>query len=366
MKTTTLLKKAQNGEKLNLSEGIFLYENAPLNELIESAHNLRMQIHPEKKAGWIIDRNVNITNICFSFCKFCNFCRKNSAEDGYITSLDEYRQKIHEMQKIGGDQLLLQGGMHPKLGLEFYTDLFSSLKKEFPDIKLHTLGPPEVVHIANMAGLSYHDTLLSLQKAGMDSLPGAGAEILVDRVREIVSPAKCSTDEWLEVMRVAHQINLPTSATMMFGHVETMAERVEHLIRIRNVQDEVPAGHYGFLNFIPWPFMDEGTTLLTKYNISNQTGARDYIRLIALSRLILVNIPNIQASWLTVGQQTGQVCLHAGANDFGSIMIEENVVSSAGANYKMDADGIQQCIRDAGFTPKRRNQLFEDFIPPEN
>jgi len=217
-----------------------------------------------------------------------------------------------------------------------------------------------------LAVLSYRDTLLQLKGAGMDSLPGAGAEILVDRVRKIVSPAKCSSEEWLEVMREAHKINLPTSATMMFGHVETMAERVEHLIRIRDVQDEVPEGHFGFLNFIPWPFMDEGTTLLTKYNVSNQTGARDYVRLIALSRLILVNIPNIQASWLTVGHQTGQVCLHAGANDFGSIMIEENVVSSAGANYKMDANGIQQCIQDAGFTPVRRDQRFESFIPLEN
>lgn len=366
MKTTPLLEKARNGEKLSFCEGLFLYENAPLNELIEAAHHLRMQIHPGKKVGWIIDRNVNITNICFSFCKFCNFCRKSSAEDGYITNLDEYRQKIHEMKQIGGDQLLLQGGMHPKLGLEFYTDLFSSLKKEFPDIKLHTLGPPEVVHISSVSGISYSEALLSLQEAGMDSLPGAGAEILVDRVRKIVSPAKCSTEEWLEVMRVAHQINLPTSATMMFGHVETVAERVEHLIRIREVQDEVPEGHFGFLNFIPWPFMDEGTTLLTKHKVSNDTNARDYIRLIAISRLMLVNVPHIQASWLTVGQQTGQICLHAGADDFGSIMIEENVVSSAGANYTMDAEGIQQCIRDAGFTPVRRNQKFESFIPQES
>ncbi len=366
METTLLLEKARNRERLSFAEGLFLYENAPLSELIEAAHFVRMQIHPEKTVGWIIDRNVNITNVCFSFCKFCNFCRKSSDEDAYITSIDEYRQKIQEMQQIGGDQLLLQGGLHPKLGLEFYTDLFSSLKGEFPNIKLHTLGPPEVVHISRMAGISYHDTLLRLRDAGMDSLPGAGAEILVDRIRNIVSPAKCSTKEWLDVMREAHKINLPTSATMMFGHVESIAERVEHFMRIREVQDDVPEGHFGFINFIPWPFMDKGTTLLKKDNVSNNTSARDYIRLIAMSRLILVNVPHIQASWLTVGQQTGQVCLHAGADDFGSIMIEENVVSSAGANYKMDADGIQQCIRDAGFTPFRRNQLFESFTPQES
>lgn len=366
MKTNLLLEKAVHGEKLSFREGIFLYEHASLIELMEAAHELRMKIHPERKVGWIIDRNVNITNICFSFCKFCNFCRKASDEEAYITSLEEYRTKIEEMRILGGDQLLLQGGMHPKLGLDFYTELFSSLKKEFPWLKLHTLGPPEVVHISRLAGLSFRETLEALQEAGMDSLPGAGAEILVDRVRKIVSPGKCSAEDWLEVMRQAHQINLPTSATMMFGHVESMEERVEHLIRLREVQDEVPAGNFGFLNFVPWPFMDEGTQLLKNYHISNQTNARDYLRLVAVSRLLLVNIPHIQASWLTVGQSTGQICLHAGANDFGSVMIEENVVSSAGAHYQMNASGIQKCIREAGFQPYRRNQRFEDFIPWEN
>lgn len=363
MKITALLEKAIHQEALSYNEGVFLYENAPLNLLMESAHHIRKQQHPGNKVGWIIDRNVNITNVCYSYCKFCNFCRKDGAEDAYITSLDEYREKIHEMRKIGGDQLLLQGGMHPKLGLDFYTELFSSLKKEFPDIKLHTLGPPEVVHISKLAGLSYHDTLVELQQSGMDSLPGAGAEILVDRVRKIVAPAKCNSDEWLNVMREAHKLNLPTSATMMFGHVETLAERVEHLIRLREVQDEVPEGNYGFLNFVPWPFMDEGTALLEKLHVKSQSSASDYIRLIAFSRLMLNNISNIQASWLTVGQQIGQICLHAGANDFGSIMIEENVVSSAGANYHMDAKGIQRCIKEAGFEPVRRNQRFEAILP---
>lgn len=363
MNTTLLLEKANHKEKLSFSEGLYLYENAPLSELMECAHQLRKNIHPGDEVGWIIDRNINITNVCISFCKFCNFCRKDGAEDGYITSIDEYRKKINEMRQVGGDQLLLQGGMHPKLGLKFYVDLFSSLKKEFPDIKLHTLGPPEVVHISKMDGISYRETLIELKKAGMDSLPGAGAEILVDRVRKIVSPAKCNTEQWLQVMREAHKINLPSSATMMYGHVETNAERIEHFLRIREVQDDVPEGNFGFLNFVPWPFMDEGTALLEKLRVKNQTSARDYIRLIAISRLMLVNIDNIQASWLTVGQQIGQVCLHAGANDFGSIMIEENVVSSAGANYKMDARGIQNSILDAGFTPKRRNQRFEVFIP---
>jgi len=354
------LKRIAEGSVVDRDEAMELYENAPLYTLMEAAHTRRLSLHPDRKVGWIIDRNVNITNVCFSFCKFCNFCRKGKDEDAYITSIDEYRLKIGRLFELGGDQLLLQGGMHPKLELNYYCDLFSQLKAEFPDLKLHALGPPEVVHLSRMADLSYRNTLLALIEAGLDSLPGAGAEILVDRVRQQVSPGKCTADNWLEVMIEAHRLNLPTSATMMFGHVETAAERIDHLFRIRAVQDQVQKGHFGFLNFVPWPFMDNGTSLKLE-GIANMTDARDYIRLIAISRLVLHNIPHIQASWLTVGESVAQICLHAGANDFGSIMIEENVVSSAGANNQLDARGIQQSIKEAGFIPYRRNQRFESF-----
>lgn len=333
---------------------------------MEIAHQIRQQMHPGGKVGWIIDRNVNITNICFSFCRFCNFCRKKGAEDAYVTTLEQYREKIKELRQLGGHQLLLQGGMHPDLGLPFYEDLFRQLKQEFPDIRLHALGPPEVVHLSRLSDVSFREALERLARAGLDSLPGAGAEILADRVRQVVSPAKCTSDEWLEVMREAHRMNLPTSATMMFGHAETPSERIEHLFRIREVQEEVPNGHHGFLNFVPWPFMDQGTRLREKDGISRSADAREYLRLIALSRIILYNVPHIQASWLTVGPDTGQLALHAGADDFGSIMIEENVVSSAGAPFQMDAAGIREKIREAGFIPYQRNQLFEDLTLQES
>jgi len=356
-----LYKKAEVRLPLTLKEGLSLYREAPLNELMELANSIRNEILPGKKVGWMIDRNVNITNICYSFCKFCNFCRKKGAEGSYITTIEQYKEKIDELIKMGGDQLLLQGGMHPNLGLDYYEDLFRQLKKEYPLVKLHSLGPPEVFDLAQKAGISIQETLTRLVAAGLESLPGAGAEILVDRVRKLISPAKCSTDEWFNVMRIAHKMNLPTSATMMFGHVETDEERIEHMLRIREVQAERPAGHHGFINFVPWPFMDEGTKLQRVDNVRNTTNSRDYLRIIAIARIMLNNIDHIQASWLTVGPATGQLALHAGANDMGSIMIEENVVSSAGAEYKMDAEGIQKCISDAGFIPYRRNQLHENY-----
>jgi cyclic dehypoxanthinyl futalosine synthase len=258
--------------------------------------------------------------------------------------------------------LLLQGGMHPELGLDFYTNLFRDLKKINPRLKLHALGPPEVVHIAKMEGISYRETLEKLVEAGLDSLPGAGAEILADRVRSQVSKNKCTALQWLDVMREAHKLGLTTSATMMFGHIETKQERIEHMTAIRQVQAEKPEGSKGFISFIPWPFQDEGTTLQKMLGTKSSVSSDEYIRTIAISRLMLPNIPNIQASWLTVGKETGQLCLHAGANDFGSIMIEENVVSVAGANFKFDKVGIQKAIREAGFVPQLRNQQFEERV----
>ncbi|MCF6333451.1 MAG: CofH family radical SAM protein [Draconibacterium sp.] len=308
--------------------------------------------------GWLIDRNINITNVCISGCKFCNFHCKINEDVQYITSVEEYCEKIDELFAAGGRQVLMQGGMHPKLGLDFYTGLFSELKRRYPNLKLHALRPPEVVFLANKARKSYRKVLEELVEAGLESLPGAGAEILSDRVRKIISPGKCNTHEWLDVMREAHKMNLVTSATMMFGHIETEKDRIEHLIHLRQVQSEKPSGNNGFVTFVPWPFMDEGTVLRSE-GIRNTSTANDYLRLVAICRIMLNNIKNLQASWLTVGAATWQLCLHGGANDFGSIMMEENVVSAAGANYKMNALGIQQAIRDAGFEPQYRNQAYE-------
>jgi cyclic dehypoxanthinyl futalosine synthase len=358
-KTGDLLEKAYQGEFLSREEATHLYLHASDGELMETAHLIRLKFHPEPFVTWIIDRNVNITNICVSFCKFCNFCRRSQDEDSYVTTMDQYREKIAYLYSLGGRQLLLQGGMHPDLDHTYYTSLFRSLKEEYPDIRLHALGPPEIVHLARLEKTDFTTILSELRKAGLDSLPGAGAEILVDRVRRIVSKGKCNTEDWLDVMRRAHRMNLPTSATMMFGHIETLEERIEHLFRIRDLQAEKPAGSHGFLNFVPWPFMDEGTVLRDEMHIRNSVDIRQYIRLLALSRIVLTNISHIQASWLTVGIPAGQVCLHAGADDFGSVMIEENVVSAAGAQNKMNPAGMEEAIREAGFIPRLRNQLFE-------
>jgi len=365
MNFKSIYRKALKLEFLTIEEGLLLYEQAPLEELMYVANRLR-QIHkPGNIVTWQIDRNVNITNACISQCKFCNFYRKPNDMEVYITSIDEYKTKIDELIKLGGNQLLLQGGLHPKLGLQFYSDLFSELKSLYPNVKLHALGPPEIAHLARLEKKSYREILEALIKAGLDSLPGAGAEILCDRVRKSISPAKASSQQWLDVMREAHKLNLVTSATMMFGHIETKKERLEHLVAIRQVQSEKPESAPGFLAFISWPFQDENTFLQREFGIKNQVRAAEYIRTVAISRIMLPNVQNIQASWLTVGKDIAQVCLQAGANDFGSIMIEENVVSSAGASYKFDAEGIQNAIREAGFMPQLRNQRYEfmDYQP---
>ncbi len=359
-----ILRKAIQGSHLSLVEGLILYTNASTSELMFAANQVRNRLHPDKKVTWLIDRNVNYTNVCVSGCQFCNFYRGANHKEAYITTIDQYREKIDELFARGGEQLLFQGGMHPKLGLDFYTSLFRQLKELYPRLKLHALGPPEVVHISGLERISYRETLEKLVEAGLDSLPGAGAEILSDRVRGTISRNKCTVGEWLDVMREAHKLGLTTSATMMFGHIETMEERIQHMIFIREVQDEKPAGATGFISFIPWPFQDEGTSLQKKYGITNSATPEEYVRTIAISRLMLPNVPNIQASWLTVGKDTAQLCLHSGANDFGSIMIEENVVSVAGANYKFDEEGIQRAIREAGFEPQLRNQQFQPLLFP--
>jgi len=359
MNLNSLYEKALNLAPLTTVEGMKLYSSAPLEELMFLAGRLRQNHVPGKIAGWMIDRNVNLTNICFSQCTFCNFCRKKGAEDAYVTTIEEYVHKINELFSLGGDQLLLQGGMNPELGLDFYTDLFKTLKKIYPGLKLHALGPPEIVYLAKKEKATYHDVLVRLMEAGLDSLPGAGAEILSDRVRKVVSPAKATTDEWLGVMREAHILNLPTSATMMYGHIESLEERIEHLVKLRDLQAEKPKGTYGFVSFIPWPFQDEGTNLRVKYGVKSSYTGYDYLRMIAISRIMLNNITNIQASILTVGKEIGMLSLHAGANDLGSIMIEENVVSSAGGGNRFNAEEMQSIIREAGFIPGRRNQKYE-------
>jgi len=329
MKIKELLIKALHREFLTAQEGLALFEGAATPDLMTVANSLRFNSVPAKDVTWIIDRNSNTTNVCVANCKFCNFYRPPGHAESYITSIEEYRVKIEEMFEFGGEQLLLQGGHHPELGLDYYTRLFRELKSLYPRLKLHALGPPEVAHIAKLEGLSHTEVLKALIQAGLDSLPGAGAEILNDRVRRLVSKGKCGAAEWLDIMRAAHRLGLTTSATMMFGHVETNLERMEHLVSIRQVQSEKPEGAVGFLAFIPWPFQDENTMLRRLKRAYNSCTGDEYIRMIALSRMMLPNIVHIQASWLTVGKTTAQICLHAGADDFGSIMIEENVVSAA-------------------------------------
>ena len=365
MNADLLLKNALQSDFLTAEEGLFLFENVPTAELVDAGHRLRKKLHPDNVVTWIIDRNVNTTNVCIANCKFCNFYRIPGHAESYITSNDQYKVKIEETFRLGGEQLLLQGGHHPDLGLKFYTTLFRELKNLYPDLKLHALGPPEVAHITKLEGSTHYEVLKALKDSGLDSLPGAGAEILNDRVRRLISKGKCSGREWLDVMRAAHKLNITTSATMMLGHVETLYERFEHLVLLRQVQSEKPADAKGFLAFIPWPYQDKGTLLSRIKGVNNNVTGEEYLRMIALSRLMLPNIENIQASWLTVGKEIAQLCLYAGANDFGSIMIEENVVSAAGAPHRFTAEGIQQAIREAGFKPQLRNQQYENREIPE-
>lgn len=359
MQLSDLYKKAQNFEFLTVEEGMFMFENAPLAELSHIANELRKIQVPHGKVTWQIDRNVNTTNVCIANCKFCNFYRVPGHPESYITDIETYKKKIEETIKWGGDQLLLQGGHHPALGLSFYVDLFKELKSLYPSIKLHTLGPPEVAHITKLEKSTHTEVLKALKDAGMDSLPGAGAEILNDRVRRLISKGKCGAQEWLDIMRACHQLDITTSGTMMFGHVETIQERFEHLVDIRQVQSEKPENANGFLAFIPWTFQDVDTILAKIRRAKNDTTTEEYIRMIAMSRIMLPNIKNIQASWLTVGKEVAQACLYAGANDFGSIMLEENVVSAAGAPHRFTYKSIQDAISEAGFEPQLRTQKYE-------
>jgi cyclic dehypoxanthinyl futalosine synthase len=360
-----LYRKALDFGFLTVEEGVYLYHQAPLADLMFIGNELRKIQVPHGRVTWQIDRNVNTTNVCIANCKFCNFYRIPGHAEAYITDMPTYRTKIEETFQYGGDQLLLQGGHHPELGLQFYVDTFRQIKQEYPQLKLHALGPPEVAHITKLEKSTHKEVLNALKEAGLDSLPGAGAEILIDRVRRLISKGKCGAQEWLDVMHEAHKLNITTSATMMFGHVETIEERFEHLVKIRDVQSKKPAEAKGFLAFIPWTFQDVDTLLAKIRGVQNLTTPEEYIRMISLSRIMLPNVKNIQASWLTVGKDIAQLCLHAGANDFGSIMIEENVVSAAGAPHRFTYKTMQTAIEEAGFIPQLRNQQYDWREIPE-
>lgn len=346
---TTLLERAIAGERLSLEEGVELLKRADLFALGRAADLVRRRLHPNGRVTFIIDRNINYTNICQCRCRFCAFYRQPGDADAYVLSKEDLFQKIEETIQVGGTELLIQGGLHPELGLDYYIDMLCSIKERF-DIHIHSFSPPEIVHMARKSGLNVREVLARLKEAGLDSLPGGGAEILVNRVRQAISPHKISWEEWMEVMRCAHSLGMKTTATMMFGHVETPEERILHIIRVRELQDQTG----GFTAFIPWSFQPQNTAL----GGETATGL-DYLRTLAVARLLLDNVPNLQASWVTQGAKLAQIALFFGANDFGSTMLEENVVRAAGVTYRVPQAEIIRCIREAGFTPAQRTTLYK-------
>ncbi len=354
-----LLLKSLRGERLSLEEGVALWEGASLLELGHAANEVRKRFHPHEQVTFVVDRNINYTNICITHCKFCNFYRKPSDPEAYLLEYPALKQKIQELVDIGGTQVLMQGGLHPGLKIEYYEDLVSRIKSDFPRIDLHTFSAAELTHIAKISGLTLSQTLNRLREAGLDSIPGAGGEILVDRVREIISPYKIKSQEWLDVMETAHGLGMKTTATMVFGSVETVAERMEHLVRIRELQDRTK----GFTAFIPWSFQSSGTELVNQIQRENvpfyEATGDEYLRMVTLSRLMLDNIPNLQASWVTQGLKMGQVSLAFGCNDMGGTMMEENVVSKAGTCHQTNAEEIIHAIRRAGKKPAQRTTQYE-------
>jgi cyclic dehypoxanthinyl futalosine synthase len=348
--------KVRGGERLTADEAVGMYLHAPLPLLGELAHLVRKRKHPEPIVTYIIDRNVNYTNVCVARCSFCAFYRPVGSSEGYVLGFDEIFKKIDETIELGGVQLLLQGGHNPDLPLEWYEDLFRAVKQRYPSFRLHALSPPEVVHLSRLSRLPVPAVIDRLVRAGLDSVPGGGAEILVDRVRKLLNCYnKATSDEWLDVMRHAHRAGLRTTATMMYGSVDTPEERVEHMLRVRELQDETG----GFTAFIGWSYQPEHTEL----GGVEATGV-EYLRTLATSRIVLDNFPSVQASWVTQGGKVGQLSLAYGANDMGSVMIEENVVRAAGAAYCMDEVEIVRNIENAGFTAKRRNMHYEILGDP--
>lgn len=358
-KINSILEKANNLEFLTFNECLLLYQHASLSQLLFAANQIRQKIHPNNIVSYIIDRNINLTNVCVSNCLFCNFCRNKNSEQAYVLSIEEYIEKIEHLKSLGGNQILLQGGMNPALDLEYFETLFKKLKKYYPDLKLHALGPPEIAFLAKQEGISTKRCLQILINAGLDSLPGGGAEILSDRVRKLVSPAKVCSEQWLNIMHEAHQLGLTTSATMMYGHLETIEERIEHFLKLRDIQKIKPENSKGFISFTSWSLAGKNTRLLKKYPDIKTVNSTEFLKMLALSRIILINIPNIQVSWLTRGEEIAKLALHGGANDMSSIMIEENVVSQAGKNFKLGVKEMEETILEAGFIPQLRNQEYE-------
>ncbi len=348
---SSVLDRAAAGERLGDADALALLERADLVSLGRAARAVSRRLHPEGYRTYVVDRNINYSNVCDSYCKFCGFYRVKGEEEAYVLPKDEIRRKVEEMKAIGGTQVLLQGGTHPDLPMEWYEDLVRFFKSL--DVHLHGFSPPEIQKMAEVTGLPLPEVIRRLVAAGLDSIPGGGAEILVDRVRELISPHKIRTGPWLDVMREAHRQGLKTSATMMFGHRETLAERVEHLRRIRDLQDETG----GFTAFIPWAF--QPTHAMVRLEAA---GSHDYLRTLAVSRLYLQNVPNIQSSWVTMGPKVGQLALHFGANDMGSVMLEENVVSTAGVKFRMGVAELRRVIEDAGYRPAQRDFFYRPLV----
>ncbi len=343
-----ITRKAAEGGRLDSSEGLLLLRRADLLTLGELANSVRKRLHPNRTVTFIIDRNINYTNICVNKCKFCAFYRDANSPEAYLLSRQELFSKIEETIAQGGTQILMQGGVHPDLGIEYFEELFSAIKATFT-IQVHSLSPSEISALAKRAHITIPQALQRLKAAGLDSIPGAGAEILVDRVRKKVSPNKIRWREWADVMRAAHAINMPTTATMMFGSIETQKEIIEHLVRLRELQDEKK----GFTAFIPWTYQPGNTELGGK-----SATAVEYLKVLAVSRLMLDNFDNIQASWVTQGAKIAQVALEFGANDFGSTMLEENVVAAAGVTFRMTKQEIINLIKDAGYSAAQRDTIY--------
>ncbi len=346
--------------RLTADEALLVFEHADMLDLAAAATRVRERLHPQGEITFIVDRNVNYTNVCVSKCRFCAFYHDAGDPEAYVLTQEQLSEKVAETIDLEGTAILLQGGMHPDLGIEWYEQLLACIKADHPQIHIHGFGPPEIVHISKLSGVPVREVLVRLREAGLDTLPGGGAEILSDRVRRAVSPHKATAEEWLDVMREAHAIDMSTTATMMFGGPETVPERIEHLTRIRELQDEsVAARHVGFRAFIPWSFQPGNTELGAEGAVRTASGW-EYLRMLAVSRLFLDNVANVQASWVTQGSKIGQVAMAFGANDLGSTMIEENVVAAAGVRFRIGRDELVWLIREAGFVPVQRDTLYDE------
>ncbi len=344
----TLLSQAIKGQRINEDDALYLLENASLHELAFAAHQIRLRLHPENMVTYVADRNINYSNICSCACKFCAFYKAENETGAYVIKNEELAQKIEETIALGGTQILMQGGHHPNLPFSFYEDMLTFIKNNW-DIHIHAFSPPEIIYFTELYNRPLEDILKSLQKAGLQSIPGGGAEILVDSVRTQVSPNKCSRDKWLSVMEKAHELGMKTTATMMFGHVEEKKDIIEHLSVLRILQDKTK----GFTAFIPWTFQPDNTALK-----STKATSVEYLKVLAISRIMLDNFDNIQVSWVTMGADIAQLALFHGGNDFGSLMIEENVVKAAGVSYSLSREHIHALIADAGFSPQQRTMDY--------